>query len=222
MCTDSEKSKSVFILYCNDEEMGEGFSQSVRELANFLIRACGSVTQVHTDFYLTTPPANWPRWTEHQIKTSDTVLLVCSKTLQRILDSQNYSRPVPMIVGHFYAETVYNLIRSPKFIPVFVNHSGLDHFPDLFHTEPYSNWVPSQLGGAHRYWVDLRALHRDMREIETEEKYREELAGVLGQVPLRRELEPIARLLRVLQRTPDTPRPTPFSDPILPPTGAHT
>ncbi|CAI8056978.1 hypothetical protein GBAR_LOCUS31036 [Geodia barretti] len=118
--------KKVLVLYCNDEAMGGGgdFSDSVCALADFLTRVCGQRTRVHCDLYITHPPSNWTRWTEREIRESDAVLLVCSKTLKHMLDHRNPDRPVPMKKGHFDAETVYNLIRSPKFIPVFVKPHG--------------------------------------------------------------------------------------------------
>ena len=207
----------MLILYCNDQEMGvEDFSESVVALADFLTRVCGEMTHIHCDFYLTHPPSNWTRWTERQIRECGRVLLVCSKTLKQMLDRRNPDRPVPMKKGHFDAETVYNLIRSPKFIPVFVNHTGLDSPPDLY-SQPYRDWVPTQLLGVSRYWLDLEGLHREVRDTSTEEEYRKELARVLGKTPPAKSVEPMTILLRVLQGVADTERPAPFSEPIIPP-----
>ena len=220
--TDPEPSspKKVLVLYCNDEAMGGGgdFSDSVCALADFLTRVCGQRTRVHCDLYVTHPPSNWTRWTEREIRESDAVLLVCSKTLKHMLDHHNPDRPVPMKKGHFDAETVYNLIRSPKFIPVFVNHTGLDDLPDLY-SQPYRDWVPAKLFGVIRYWLDLQGLHSDVRETPSEEEYRHELARVLGNPQPARNVKPIFDLLRFLQGVSDTPRPTPFRDPIIPPLG---
>ena len=209
----------MFILYCNDEEMGGGdFSETVSDLADFLTQVCGQGTQVECDLYLTHPPSNWTRWTERHIRESDTVLLVCSQTLTRMLDDRDPHRPIPMKQGHFDAETVYNLIHPPKFIPVFVNNTGLDSLPDLY-SQPYRDWVPSQLLGVIRYWLDLNGLHRDVRETASEKEYQKELARVLGNPTPAKSVEPIFTLLRVLQGVSDTQRPTPFSAPIIPPLG---
>ena len=221
MHTDPEvrgSTRNVFILYCNDEQMGGGeFCTAVQELADFLVRACGAETHIHCDLYLDPPSDNWSRWTEQQIKKCDKVLLVCSKTLKQKLHTKTH---VHMKRGLFSPYTVYNLIQSPKFIPVFVNHTCQVEIPDIF-SEPYQSWVPTQLLGANRYWLDLDALHRDVRATETEQEYRDELARVLGQVPMQRNLEPIANLLRVLQGAPEMLRPTPFSRPILPLAGRN-
>lgn len=224
MCAGGSGAKrKVFILYCNDEQMrGGDFFKSVEDLADFLTRVCGQGTEIICDFYLKGNAGNWTRWTERQIRISDWVLLVCSKTLKEMLDRRNPhrnpERPVQMKVGHFDAETVYNLIQTPKFIPVFLNHQEREGLTDLFR-EPYHSWVPAQLLGSKRYWLDIPGVHKDVSETSTEEEYERELKRVLTSGTYPRSVEPLTQLLRALQETPDRERPTPYPTPIVPPIG---
>ena len=207
--------ENVFILYCDDKELQRDFSESVEDLAAFLTRACGQAMKIHCDFYQEAPPGNWTRWTEQHIKMSDVVLMVCSPTLIRMLDNrdQHTERPVAMKCGCFDAETVYNLIEAPKFIPVFVNSYREEHFPDLY-GEPYRSWIPTKLQRTSRYWIDLEGLHRVVGETDTDEQYYTRVLQVLRDEKMPRNLVPIADLLRSLQRTPGTQRPTPLPAPI--------
>ena len=216
-----QRCEDVFILYCNDSEMPGDFLELIEELAALLVRTCGRTMKIHIDLYLSSPPGNWTRWTEERITESDVVLFVCSPTLIKMLSERHSDRPVPMKLGHFDAETVYNLIKSPKFVPIFL-HGSSRHLvaPDLY-AEPYSVWIPSKLLGTSRYWVDLEGLHRVIGETGTEEEYRDRVAHVLTYEQQKDVcIAPIAELLRSLQRTPATQPPPPFPTPIeVPPAG---
>ena len=208
--------KDLFILYCNDEKMHD-FSDEVLALADFLTLSCGQTMKIHCDVYDDFPvPRNWTQWTEERITESNVVLFVCSPTLITMLTNRHVERPIQMKRGHVDADAVYNLIKSPKFVPVFLNDDGPGRVPDL-HTEPYSSWVPSKLRGTSRYWLDLKGLKSAVGETNSDDEYRNQLERVLE-----RNFEPITALLRRLRQTPGTQPPAPFPTPIAVPPPAGT
>lgn len=212
--------KNVFILYCNEEEIQgtDDLSEFVRELADFLTRTCGQMMKIHCDMYVTNPPPSWPQWTEELIHKSDCVLYVCSKSLNERLSSSGTNRSVQMKLGSFDATTVYHLIESPKFVPVFFNTNSLSAIPNLYDL-PYKSWIPANLLGASRYWLDLESLHRSVGETTTEQEYQARLTQVLEDERINKSIQPIANMLRFLQGAPDTQAPPPFPTPIVPPAG---
>ena len=185
---------------------------------DFLIRTCGQRTKIHFDIYEPTPPPSWLLWTEERVRDSDCVLFVCSPVLAERLSANGPKRSVQMRQGSFNADSVYHLIESPKFVPVFLNYTGLTTTPDV-HSQPYSSWIPASLLGASRYWLDMDGLQRAVGDPASEEEYSARLQHVLGDERLARNLQPVASILRYLQGVPDTQPPPPFPTPIVPPTG---
>jgi TIR domain len=99
----------VLISYSHDSPE---HAQRVLELANRL-RADGIDCTI--DQYVVVPPEGWPRWMDKQIRDSDFVVMVCTKTYyRRVLDEEDpgQGRGVRW-EGHLIYEAIYRA-DTPK------------------------------------------------------------------------------------------------------------
>ena len=78
------------------------------------------------------------------------MIMICSPQLMKHF-SYGGENDVHMYKGMFFSNSLVNLIKAPKFIPVFLNNCTP---PDL------KLWVPAQLDTSRLYCLrNLRALH---------------------------------------------------------------
>ena len=128
----------VFISYSHDDAAHE---DSVLALADRL-RADGIDAEI--DQYEMSPPDGWPAWCERQIKKAHFVLLVCTETYLRRVDSEEEPGK-----GHgvlWEARIIRQLLydegsTTAKFVPVLFADGKPDH-------------IPTSVKGAARFVVD--------------------------------------------------------------------
>ena len=107
--------KKVLISYSHDSR---DHQQRVLVFANQL-RMSG--VDAIIDQYVTAPPDGWPTWMESQIRTSDFVLLICTRTyLDRVERREQPGKGLGVL---WEAKLVYNELYAgtaleQKFVPV--------------------------------------------------------------------------------------------------------
>ena len=146
------KEVQVFLLYCVHRTNHFRY-KDVLQLADFLYK-CGGI-QCKFDGYDRSNPAppNWSLWVEKMICESDYVLMVCSEALLNALQSSSHEF-VSMQRGKFYADAIANIVRAPKFIPIFLN------------ARECLDWVPMSLQAATSYELKVEELCNEMGNTE--------------------------------------------------------
>lgn len=79
------------------------------------------------------PPEGWPRWTERQIRESDFVLLIPSKTYaKRLRGEESEGAGLGAIwEGHLIYQALYlEGLRNERFIPVILNGCSIESVPE--------------------------------------------------------------------------------------------
>ena len=194
----------MFVLYCKDENVvgksPEDFCDDVVDLADILSHTGGLKCQFDGyDMPAEHYPTNWSLWTEDMINRSDFVIMVCSPSLQQLLQSQD---PVDMKKGMFYPNAITNVIHTHahKFIPVFLN------------VGPQLEWIPASLRMRTRYQLNLAEFHEHLGETEglTPEEFGLRLGEVLQDV----RFQNIASLLAHLRGESYNPQPQAPLNPV--------
>ena len=191
----------------------EEFCQDILELADVLMW-CGGIN-CSMDVFVE-HEGNWNQWTLKKIEDATYVIMVCSPQLMKHF-SYGGENDVHMYKGMFYSSSVVNLIKAPKFIPVFLNNCTPG---DL------KLWVPAQLHTSRLYCLrNLRELHERVDpdpEGSTIEERADRLARCLHD-PQNRELAELVRRLRKERDAipPEAPArpiplpPSPHNSPLL-------
>lgn len=128
----------VFISYSHDSELHR---KRVLSLADQL-RQHGIEARI--DQYEQSPPKGWPAWCEEEIRQACFVVMVCTETYRRRVDSAEEPG-----VGHgvlwearLIKQHLYNAgSATAKFVPVLFDDCSIEH-------------VPTEVGGASIHWVD--------------------------------------------------------------------
>jgi TIR domain-containing protein len=114
-------------------------AERVFELAN---RLRGDGIDCTIDQYVLVPEQGWPHWMEQQIRESNFVLMVCTKTYyERVVGkaSPGQRRGVRwegrLIYGAIYQAEMVNT----KFIPILFESDHLSHIPGLLRHTNYSD-----------------------------------------------------------------------------------
>ena len=200
----------MFILYCKDAELQRSqgislseedeFCQDILELANVLMW-CGGIN-CSLDVFEQEHKGNWNQWTLKKIEKATFVIMVCSPQLMKYFscDGEN---DVHMYKGMFFSSSVVNLIKAPKFIPVFLN----DYRPsDL------KLWVPAQLHTSRLYC--LRNLRELYEQVDPEGSTSEERAARLTRSLTDPQNKELAELVRRLRKERDAIPPEAPAHPI--------
>lgn len=115
----------VFISYAHSTEE---FSNRILEFSNKL-RDLGIDAII--DQYEESPPEGWPRWMENEIRASDYVLVVCTKTYLNKINSfdnkegKGVNWEINIVYQHIY--DCYS--NNTKFIPIIFKDSTIDEVP---------------------------------------------------------------------------------------------
>ena len=202
----------MFILYCKDDQVvgrsAEEFCDDVGDLADLLSHTGGLKCYFDAYDQLTDPtdgtpteqhPTNWSKWTEKMIEMSDFVLIVCSPSLHRHLQSHGL---VEMTRGKFFANAITNVIDShaSKFIPVFLN-VGCQQ--DL---------VPTSLRMSTSYSLNMAEFRERLGDMEGLSQ--EQFASRLSEVLQEQRFQNIVALLAHLRGEPYNPQPHPPPNPV--------
>ena len=202
----------VFILYCKDDQVvgrsAEEFCDDVGDLADLLSHTGGLKCYFDAYDQLTDPtdgtpteqhPTNWSKWTEKMIEMSDFVLIVCSPSLHRHLQSHSQ---VEMTRGKFFANAITNVIDShaSKFIPVFLNVGCQQEL------------VPTSLRMSTSYSLNMAEFRERLGDTEglTHEQFASRLSEVLQEL----RFQNIVALLAHLRGEPYNPQPHPPPNPV--------
>jgi hypothetical protein len=111
-----DKNPKVFISYSHDNKM---FENKILEFANKL-RSEG--IDANIDLYEEAPTEGWPKWMENQIRISDFVLVVITKSYyDKCYGENNKGKGVSWEVNIVYQYIYDNFSENKKFIPIFFN-----------------------------------------------------------------------------------------------------
>jgi SEFIR domain len=116
----------VFISYSHDSP--EHRSRVLR-LAN---RLRGDGVDAMLDQYVQSPPEGWPVWCEHEIRTSDFVLMVCTETYAQRVDRGEQAGKGHGVLweARLIKQHLYDTGSSTaKFVPVLVAGGSHEHVP---------------------------------------------------------------------------------------------
>lgn len=135
----------VFISYSHESA---DFEEKVLEFSNRL-RSEGIDASI--DLYEEAPSEGWPRWMENQIRKSDYVLVLCSKSYYDKFYSDKKGKGVTWEVGIVYQMLYDSFADTKKFIPVFFNEGDSDYIPTPLKPFTYYN-IGTQAGYEKLYW----------------------------------------------------------------------
>lgn len=115
----------VLVTYAHDTQ---SFADSALDFANKL-RSDG--IDANIDQYEESPPEGWPRWMERQVRESDFVIVICTETYMRKIES--FDKPegkgVNWEIGIIYQHLYDNIAYNNKFIPVIFPGSSTEDVP---------------------------------------------------------------------------------------------
>ena len=135
----------VFISYSHEST---DFEEKVLEFSNRL-RSEGIDASI--DLYEEAPSEGWPRWMENQIRESDYVLVLCSKSYYDKFYSDKKGKGVTWEVSIVYQMLYDSFADTKKFIPVFFNEGDSDYIPTPLKHFTYYN-IGTQAGYEKLYW----------------------------------------------------------------------
>ena len=185
----------VFLLYCKDQL--EYSCDDVVKLADILT-SCGGI-QCCADFYeeAHVRPPNWNTWTVNKIEECDSVIMVCSPELKRLLSSGKRC-DVHMKNGKFYSDAMVDSITAPKFVPVFLN--GCEPVG-----QELKNWLPRQLLSTRQFHLqNLSEFHQSVYCPHYSQRERDQV--VFQNLGFPKFCE-VASLVKLLRGEPEVVRP---------------
>lgn len=141
-----KENPKVFISYSHENA---DFEKKVLDFSNKL-RSEG--IDANIDLYEESPAEGWPRWMENQIRTSDYVLVICSKTyFEKCLPDSFIGKGVAWEVNIVYQYIYDNYSENKKFIPVFFNKEDEDYILTPLKSFTYY-YIGTDTGYDKLYW----------------------------------------------------------------------
>jgi tetratricopeptide (TPR) repeat protein len=121
-----ERPPKVFISYSHDSDEHK---DRVLALADRLL---DDGLEVILDEFVSPPPANWPRWMEDEMESSDFIVVVCSKNYldkvrRRVKPGEGKGVKWESLLS--YQDIYDNDSNSSKFIPVLLQGGEYEHIP---------------------------------------------------------------------------------------------
>jgi tetratricopeptide (TPR) repeat protein len=121
-----ERPPKVFVSYSHDSDEHKDL---VLALADRLL---DDGLEVILDEFVSPPPANWPRWMEDEMESSDFIVVVCSKNYldkvrRRVKPGEGKGVKWESLLS--YQQIYDNDSNSSKFIPVLLEGGEYDHIP---------------------------------------------------------------------------------------------
>lgn len=146
------KNPKVFISYSHQDVE---YENKVLELSNRL-RSEG--IDANVDLYEDAPSEGWPCWMENQIRESDYVLVLCSKSYYDKFYSDTKGKGVTWEVSIIYQSLYDTNAETKKFIPVFFEAGEEQYIPTPIKSFTYYN-VGTTEGYNKLYWR-LRGVNK--------------------------------------------------------------
>lgn len=135
----------VFISYSHENAE---YEEKVLKFSNRL-RSEGIDASI--DLYEESPAEGWPRWMENQIKESDYVLVLCSKSYYDKFYSDKKGKGVIWEVSIVYQLLYDGFSDTTKFIPVFFDDADSEFIPTPLKPFTYYN-IGTEAGYEKLYW----------------------------------------------------------------------
>jgi tetratricopeptide (TPR) repeat protein len=165
-----ERPPKVFISYSHDSDE---HNDRVLALADRLL---DDGLEVVLDEFVSPPPANWPRWMEDEMESSDFIIVVCSrnymdKVRRRVKPGEGKGIKWESLLS--YQDIYDNDSNSSKFIPVLLEGGEYEHIPKPMR------------GGNHYRASDDKEYERLFRHITSEPENPKGERGPLRKFPPR-------------------------------------
>ena len=135
----------VFISYSHQDAI---YENKVLEFSNKL-RSEGIDASI--DLYEEAPSEGWPRWMENQIRKSDYVLVLCSKSYYEKFYSDEKGKGVTWEVSIIYQYLYDSNVETKKFIPIFFEKGEEEFIPTPIKSFTYYN-IGADEGYNNLYW----------------------------------------------------------------------
>ena len=145
----------VFISYSHQDA---DYEKKVLEFSNKL-RSEGIDASV--DLYEESPSGGWPRWMENQIRESDYVLVLCSKSYHDKFYSDKKGKGITWEVNIIYQYLYDECVETKKFIPVFFENGEEQYIPTPIKGFTYYN-IGNAKGYEDLYWR-LRGVQKTQK-----------------------------------------------------------
>lgn len=142
----------VFISYSHQDAV---YENKVLEFSNKL-RSEG--IDANIDLYEESPSEGWPRWMENQIRESDYVLVLSSKSYHDKFYSDKKGKGIAWEVNIIYQYLYDDCAETKKFIPVFFEAGEEQYIPTPIKSFTYYN-VGTSEGYNKLYWR-LRGVNK--------------------------------------------------------------
>lgn len=142
----------VFISYSHQDAV---YENKVLEYTNKL-RSEG--IDANVDLYEEAPSEGWPRWMENQIRESDYVLVLCSKSYYDKFYSDTKGKGVTWEVSIIYQCLYDTNAETKKFIPVFFEAGEEQYIPTPIKSFTYYNIGTSE--GYNKLYWRLRGVNK--------------------------------------------------------------
>lgn len=145
----------VFISYSHQDAI---YENKVLEFSNKL-RSEGIDASI--DLYEEAPSEGWPRWMENQIRKSDYVLVLCSKSYYEKFYSDEKGKGVTWEVSIIYQYLYDANVETKKFIPIFFEKGEEEFIPTPIKSFTYYN-IGADEGYNNLYWR-LRGVQKTVK-----------------------------------------------------------
>ncbi len=145
----------VFISYSHQDAI---YENKVLEFSNKL-RSEGIDASI--DLYEEAPSEGWPRWMENQIRKSDYVLVLCSKSYYEKFYSDEKGKGVTWEVSIIYQYLYDANAETKKFIPIFFEKGEEEFIPTPIKSFTYYN-IGAEEGYNNLYWR-LRGVQKTVK-----------------------------------------------------------
>ena len=119
------KSPTVFVSYSHDSPE---HADRVLALANQLRQDGIDCT---LDQYESSPLEGWPRWMDRHIRSTDFVLMVCTRNyFRRVMGEEETGKGLGVKwEGKLVYQHLYNVDANARFIPILFEDGGVEHIP---------------------------------------------------------------------------------------------
>lgn len=146
----------VFISYCHQDI---DYEQNVLDFSNKL-RSKGIDAIV--DLYEESPREGWQVWMERQIRDSDYVLVLNSKSFyEKIYDGRKRSKGISWEINLVYQLIYDSKTQNEKFIPIIMENFEIDYI--LTPLKPYTYYNISEESSFDRLYWRLRGINRNKK-----------------------------------------------------------
>lgn len=135
----------VFISYSHQDAIYEN------EVLEFTNKLRSEGIDANIDLYEEAPSEGWPRWMENQIRKSDYVLVLCSKSYYEKFYSDEIGKGVIWEVSIIYQYLYDANAETTKFIPIFFEKGEEEFIPTPIKSFTYYN-IGSKEGYDKLYW----------------------------------------------------------------------